>query len=152
MPRQSRTSALHRLLGAALSVCLVLQPLLVPLHLALEDHTHGHADAGSALAAHAHPHAHPHVHPHAPAGDLPGEDPEDDSHPKHPAADHLGPQHDQAPAPSSTDFDAPTALPVGDPGVWDVVATRRPIERAYRVRERPPPRASARPRAPPATV
>lgn len=154
---------MRRLLGVLITVCLVLQPLLVPLHLALEDHAHGAAGAAvvgvdhSAHAhshAHGHPHAHPHVHPHAPSTDegRPAAEADGDGHPSHPIEDHLDEQRDQLFAASASQVDAPAALPAGTSVDWPLNAVVRPAVVPARVRYRPPARAPVQPRAPPAIV
>lgn len=146
---------MQRLLGVLVCLCLVVQPLVVPLHLALADHTYGVTSAATEAATHAHLHGHGHHHPHPhahPAGASETSIPDDGSHPRHPAEDHLGQQQVLQQAPPPTE-DAPVAaLPSGVLGGW-VKAVSAPLRQCpSRAPEPPPPRALPQPRAPPAVV
>lgn len=151
----TRQELTRRLLGVLVGLGLLIQPLVVPLHLALEEHTHPSATgvAGVTAPAHADAHHHPHTHhhPHAPADRPAGDDGEDgDSHPPHPADDHIGQQQNQHPAPPSLDFGPLAILPVDDFGGWDELFVARLLPCPAPVPPRPPPTRSAQPRAPPA--
>ena len=157
MRHLTRHHATLRLLGVLLCVCLVAQPLLVPLHLLVEDHTygpvvaelhapsHGHSHHGH---SHGHSHSHAHAHPHTPA---PAESPDDDPHPAHPAEDHYccAASLPQTPPPNNANALA-LAPHVAATGDLRAVTPWRPS--AYRAPERPPPRSAASQRAPPAVV
>lgn len=150
---------MNRLLGVLASLCLLVQPVVVRLHLALEDHIHGPAWAMPGADAHdqehGHAHSHPHPHPH-PAGQ--DEDPIDSgdggggSHPAHPVDDHLGTQQSQHRAPPSPDLQPPALPPTSDHGQSAALPSAPVSQCARRIPERPPPRGPVQPRAPPAAV
>jgi hypothetical protein len=146
---------MQRLLGVLVSLCLLVQPLLVPLHLALHEHTHG--EPGSTLALHQlgalHRHEHPHAHPHI-AGDhdsLAGDDEGDPDHPPHPAKDHASQAQPQQTAPG---FDVgPITIPcVVEAFVWALGQSAFVPHAPRRAPEKPPPRGPTQSRAPPSVV
>lgn len=148
MRRDARPSPLQRLLGVAVVVCLLLQPLLVPAHLVLEEHTYGRAGESVVHAHHGHAHAHPHPHPHGHRHDA---DEGSGGHPPHPAEDHLSePGAPELSVPASFSVDLPLALPVEHSITWQRAVVWHALQVPRRSRDRPPPRAPAQPRAPPA--
>ena len=160
MQDASTTTHTQRLLAVLVCACLLVQPLWVPLHLALAEHTFGNpgAAAGSHahdhVAGHRHPHPHSHRHPHELVTDeVPpaGEDDGDPTHPPHPAQDHVSqtqPQH----VPPGTDA-GPAALPCVVVGFeCDPAPARAAREAPPRIPERPPPLGLVQPRAPPSTA
>ncbi len=111
------------LLGLLLPVCFLLQPVWVPVHLALCEHA---ADpGGGAIAPHGHEHGHEHgrgrqgaleAHEHASTpsvepGELAAEDPESEGpHRPHPAEEHE--QEDEAVPPPVRPGPGPVLLAV----------------------------------------
>ncbi|MCK5943660.1 MAG: hypothetical protein KAI24_16880 [Planctomycetes bacterium] len=137
-------------------VGLLLRPLLLPLHLLLEEHSYEPgATHTTAHLGHAHPHAHPHVHVHLHAVDDDGDDTDRDTdpdHPPHPAEDHTDGAAELLPAPppppaltialclpTEPDYQIPSLRACGR------LCPPTPVETP-----RPPPRTPAQPRAPPA--
>lgn len=151
---------MRRLLGALIGLCLVAQPLLVRLHLALEDHTGGSAQVAIDAAPHDHSYSHPHSHTHGPShvhaatgnelDDAEGTD--RGSHPPHPAEDHLHQLQHQLPAPPASTSGVPLLAPEPDFGTPEALPVAPLSQGEPRIPLRPPPRAPAQPRAPPAIV
>jgi hypothetical protein len=154
---EPRINAMQRLIAVLVCTCLVVQPLLVPLHLALEEHTHGQGSPFAPTAVHehhpghGHHHAHPHPHPHAPFAGIDSED--GGSHPPHPAEDHLcQPQAQIRVSPPAPDLGPLALLQAPDLAAFEVVIAERPREPARKAPPHPPPRGPTRPRAPPKIV
>jgi len=151
----------RRWLGVGALVCggFLLQQLVVPLHLILNDHhvaggAHAHGEHGHLAAhangAHAHDHARPHLHAHL----------------AHEGADRVGAAGRHAPHSIEDHLDQlpdPVVLPHGPRPVsapalaWtSPVPPARPLLGRLVLPERspraPPPRRSAPTRAPPVTV
>ena len=150
-----------RLLAVLACVCLVAQPLLVPIHLLVEDHTYGEVAALPAPVhhhhhdhshghGHSHSHAHSHAHPHTPA--PPVEPDGGDPHPPHPAEDHFCCQAPSFTGPNPSEqrqLAIADELPIGTP---DAMLSQPATFRDTGGPQRPPPRPPAQPRAPPAIV
>jgi hypothetical protein len=176
MQDRTRIATFHRLLGALVCLCLVVQPLLVPLHLATDSHTH-HAVAGLAskhsvpgsLHVHshdhgndrshrhdhdgrAHSHEHGHSHPHGHSSDPCDGGDASDSHPPHPAEDHDGGADELQRASAAQQIETDGLLPAPWPVIFAVGFSEPLSAPAPKVPERPPPRGAAQSRAPPAIV
>ncbi len=153
MQHKRQHNPVQKLLGALVCLCMLVQPSLLPLHLAIVEHCYGTAKTAVDVATHdhSHPHGHPHEHPHILSDDL-GESHGDqgDSHPPHPGEDyHREAQELGTPPSSDIEF---FAYPVSAVVVWDVAPSAVLSPLVPRATERSPPRASAQSRAPPATV
>lgn len=154
--RASRTRAQGAAIAALLCVCFLLQRLVVPLHLAENDHTYpgrGGVVVAHALenAAHVHGgdrHAHEHLGEPEPGR---GAESGSDDHAPHPAADHEGPLAVRV------TFHA-THLPPADRAFGSLLfphddRARIERDRDAQLRPRPPPLRAATPlRGPPAIV
>ncbi len=158
MQHEPRQLAMQRLSGALICLCLFVQPLLLPLHLSLEEHTHGLARTmvGISVDAHRHGHAHPHSHPQAPSqkhSRIASEDLGDShpSHPSHPAEDHLALEQ-QLRTPPSPDFESMAIVPALASLLCDAAPPSLLSQCDPGIPQRPPSRAHAQPRAPPSIV
>lgn len=147
---------LRSTLAVLVCIGLLLRPLLLPLHLLVEEHSYGHPDAHATAHhghhGHTHPHSHPHVHLHDVDDD--GESPDGDGdpeHPPHPVDDHADGADELLPAPPPPVLLIAICLPDGPH--YDVTLLRpcgRLCPPTLAETPRPPPRRPAQPRAPPA--
>lgn len=139
-------------LGWVIGLCLLLQPLWVPLHLVVEEHVLGHCEEPALLPALSHgAHSHAgsnlgHHHHDDTTRTAPGE-PEPEPHCPHPAEDHLGQVTSPVGLPK-VDI-SPLALPsVPITGEQAILRTAL-IPDSDGAPPRPTPRTHAEPRAPP---
>lgn len=157
-----KSRAWRQLLGAFVCLCVALQPLVVPLHLALEDHAPPHASHQVVQAEAGHSHSHSgRDHHHDDRGHFqnhlqnhdedrsPEGDKSHGDHPTHPVEDHVRDLPDPATSAAPAILVAVVLLPA-ILTLWEPSTLCKALAPNYaRVPPRPPPKGIASPRAPP---
>ena len=140
--QRSLLSTIARLIRLVVCACVLLEPLLVPLHLATNEHSFGeHETTTRSATIYDHGHRQAHVHWH--------HDGHGDHETPHPAEEHECEAELPSTTPSDSHVDASTE-PIPSGIELEPYPPAHPIARdSSNSPLRPPPRSFAAPRAPP---